>query len=857
MGIHHPPIGVGLKDQEMDTVHSLIRQMQMVDFNRSKLIALQRHMVEHLGSGFPDDDAEKRLAEDLETWIQWWRLPSLWLTYLFQLLTQKRNSRYHASACLLYSDAQANFNEDLAYPSIENALLVVLKSEAAGVSGLKTLERKLKIRLKCYHDFFYNLSQPQDYMSVNPLICHLYTVVARRNFSQAFPDLGDPFQQKGPDALSSVIDQCASQNRLYYLVLARRFLALYYEANYAYIEAITEYKRALEEAIPARLETEIGHLHRHCADALLRLGRREEAVEHLKKACAHEAFPDFAYWHALSAYKLGDALMPSSGIESDPSRPGTGRRIEININRDRKILLQALEAYRKGRILFEAGLASPVPVARAVKQQLFRSFHANAIKTAQLLGDVKNLIAEIEAGGPRQATELVAEIEACESETPDKVKEFRRVRALFFSSLNTFPGDFDHHCQTLLEKNEDRQRFMKSYVSLQGQITKAQMSDVVAEEVLKLHIPGLTFMLFDVGWNDSTVTIIDVENGRLRASAITQFGYRDLEVIHKRYREGLGKAEKSHVQREQIFRKTLDCLLADYQDILGPIFESSLPFLKNRHVKIFPRAQLNTVPLHALHVNGKFLLEQFTLSYGQTLGLVLKTHARNVKNTSNSKTMIVYNDRGLPFYEGVLRHFEQSDNWYHVLIRPSLEAFLDSVRQHDPSDLLFACHGVYDSDDPRNSRLMFGGEGGTSLWEILSELDLNKCRSVLLGACESGLARCKVDAEYIGFPGVFHSAGADHVLGSLWKVNQLATAILLDFYFDVLVNEKVNLPEALRHAQKNLMRMKRDDVLTWIIKNCQKMPNNLQDSICKTVQKLDSIPFAHPQFWAGFFLSGP
>lgn len=160
MGTHLPSIGAGLKDQEMNTIRLLIRQMEAADFDRSRLDALQWQMIEHLDSGFPDEGAERRLVEDLETWVQWWRLPSLWLTYLFQLLTQQRSSRYHASACILYSDAQANFNEDLAYPSIENALLVVLKSEAAGVSGLETIERKLKIRLKHYHDFFYNLSKP-------------------------------------------------------------------------------------------------------------------------------------------------------------------------------------------------------------------------------------------------------------------------------------------------------------------------------------------------------------------------------------------------------------------------------------------------------------------------------------------------------------------------------------------------------------------------------------------------------------------------------------------------------------------------------------------------------------------------
>jgi CHAT domain-containing protein/tetratricopeptide (TPR) repeat protein len=812
--------------------------MQKANFDRSKLLILQWQMVEQLASGFPEKGAEGRLGDELKYWVRWYRLPGLWLAYLFQLLTQQRRSPNHILACLLYSEAQANFNHDLAYPSMENGYLVVLRLKAAGISGLEAMERNLRGRLKSYYDFYYNLSQPKDYMEVDPLNCHLYNIVVFRNFRQAFPAVGDPTRQPGPNALRALIDQCTDLDRLYYRVLGRRFLANHYEEKHAYAEAITEYELALRDAIPVRLETEIGHLHRNCAAALLRAGRREEAVAHLKRACAHEAHPDFAYWRALSAYKLGDALMPSGSGEADPSRPGAGWRVEINLDRDRRILQKALDAYREGRIMFEAGLASPVPVARAVKQQLFRSFHANAMMAAQHLGDARNLIAELEAGGPRQAAELVAEIEACKSATPDAVREFRRVRALFFSDLSTVPGDFGQYCQKLLETNADRQRFMKSYVSLETQITMAQMSDPVAEQVLKLRLPGLAFMLFNVGWNDSNVILVDMENGRVVASAIARYGYNDLEAVHQRYREGLARAEKSHVRREPLFRTTLENLLVDYQEILGPIIENLLPFLKSRHLVIFPRAQLNAVPLHALQAEGKFLLEHFTISYSQTLGLFLKTHVRSAATPSASKVMTVYNDRGLPFYEGVLARLDQPDRGNHVLTNPS-------------------CHGAYDPDDPGNSRLMFGGPDGTSFWKILSELDLTNCRAVLLGACESGLARCKVDAEYMGFPGAFHSAGADHVLGSLWKVNQLATAILLDRYFDALAIEQVSRPEALRNSQLDLMRMERDEVLAWVINNCQRMPASLRDDVCKGVGKLDSLPFAHPQWWAGFFLSGP
>lgn len=854
------PSGANLDHLQRKTLGLLLKQMQAARFDRNTLLAQQWPMVAQLAKAFPEEGAVVRLSEELEHWVRWYRLPGLWLTYLFQLMLKQRGSFYHVLACLLYSEAQANLNEDLAYPSMENAYLDTLKIRAAGVNGLEAVEHDLRNRLKTYHDFYYNLSRPQDYMAVNPLICHLYTIIVRRRFQEAFPDIGDPSRQSEPKGLQAVIEHCQDMDRLYYRVLARRFLALHHETKHAYVEAVREYELALQDAIPARLETEIGHLHRHCAAALMNIKRRDEAVAHLEKACAHETLPDFAYWHALSAYKLGDARflrLAAGTAETDPLRPAAGTIVALDPDRDRKTLQHVMETYRRGRIAFESGLPSPVPVARAVKQQLFRSFHENALKPAQVLGDPRNMLAELEAGGPRQATELVAEIEGCRSATPGAVREFRKVRALFFSSLSTVAADFEQYCRTLLETNADRQSYMKSYLSLTRQIRQAQMSDPVAEQVLKLRIPGLTFLLFNVGWSESNVTLVDVENGRLVASGIGPFGYRDLQTVQQRYREGLSRAENSNVERDSLFREALDRFLSDYQALLGPVLENLLSFLKGRHVKIFPRAQLNAVPMHALKAGGKYLLEHCTVSYGQTLGLFLKIHERTAAKPAALNVMTVFNDQNLPFYEGVIENLDQESSVrHHVLTNPSFGQLLDAVKQEAPSDLLFACHGTYAQDDPENSRLMFGDPDGTSFWQIFSELDLTGSRSVVLGACESGLSRSEVDAEYLGFTGAFHSAGADYVLGSLWKVNQLSTAILLDRYFELLAQKKANRPEALRCAQKDLMRMERAEVLAWVVKNCWKMPSDLQRKVQKAVKRLDPEPFAHPQSWAGFYISG-
>ncbi len=75
-------------------------------------------------------------------------------------------------------------------------------------------------------------------------------------------------------------------------------------------------------------------------------------------------------------------------------------------------------------------------------------------------------------------------------------------------------------------------------------------------------------------------------------------------------------------------RLALDALGTRYNELLGPVLERLLPFLPGRHLKIFPRLQMNGAALHALRFEGKYLLEHCdAISYGQTLGLFLENHA--------------------------------------------------------------------------------------------------------------------------------------------------------------------------------------------------------------------------------------
>jgi len=120
----------------------------------------------------------------------------------------------------------------------------------------------------------------------------------------------------------------------------------------------------------------------------------------------------------------------------------------------------------------------------------------------------------------------------------------------------------------------------------------------------------------------------------------------------------------------------------------------------------------------------------------------------------------------------------------------------------DHTMIHFACHGVYEPEAPLFSALLLSkagnDDGRLEAHEIFS-LKLN-CELVALSACETGLAHITRGDEIIGLARSFIFSGAPSILTSLWKVDDLATAVMVKRFYRFL---KSGYPkaEALRRAQ--------------------------------------------------------
>jgi CHAT domain-containing protein len=181
---------------------------------------------------------------------------------------------------------------------------------------------------------------------------------------------------------------------------------------------------------------------------------------------------------------------------------------------------------------------------------------------------------------------------------------------------------------------------------------------------------------------------------------------------------------------------------------------------------------------------------------------------------------------------------------------PTEPEALRTTRDTASADLLFACHGVFHPQDPGASRLEIGGSGGLSLSTLLAEAALPGLRSVTMAACASGQIRAEIVSESIGLSGVLLAAGVRHVIGSLWDVNELATALLLTKQFGGL-RDGLEPAAALNAAQRDLRQMSAAEVAGWIRKH---VPEG--ERFARQVTVGQDTPFAAPFYWAGFMATG-
>ncbi|HEY3569245.1 MAG TPA: CHAT domain-containing protein [Thermoanaerobaculia bacterium] len=187
-----------------------------------------------------------------------------------------------------------------------------------------------------------------------------------------------------------------------------------------------------------------------------------------------------------------------------------------------------------------------------------------------------------------------------------------------------------------------------------------------------------------------------------------------------------------------------------------------------------------------------------------------------------------------------------------------IDDVVESLRR--PQEVIhLACHGVHDPLDPWSGTGLFltNAAGAPNLTlEGLSSLRLFGCQLAVLSACETALTNPgDVTDEYLGLSAALLSAGAATVFGSLWQINDVATALIIIRACERLISDdSAGYAYSLWEAQNWLRTTDREELEQLIMA----LPCNARakEDALEILSRLGDPPFAHPFWWAALACIG-
>jgi CHAT domain-containing protein len=271
--------------------------------------------------------------------------------------------------------------------------------------------------------------------------------------------------------------------------------------------------------------------------------------------------------------------------------------------------------------------------------------------------------------------------------------------------------------------------------------------------------------------------------------------------------------------------------LANAEDVHQMLFAPLRGKLRHDRLILVPHGVLHYMPFAALRnpSNGRYLVEDYTISY-----------------TPSASALRFLQEKESPLNGGALVLGDPAavSGSYHRLAGAQREATAiahafgtePKLGPAASESLLYGLNGKYDlvhigahaeynADQPIFSRVVLAKDardGNLEVHEVLADVDLTGVNLLVLSACGTARGARSGGDEIVGLTRAVLYAGAPGVITTLWDIDDQASADFMeDFYARLLAGAAV--ADALRQAQ---------------------------------VATLKRTPYADPQFWAAFELSG-
>ncbi|HWE60230.1 MAG TPA: CHAT domain-containing protein [Chloroflexota bacterium] len=227
---------------------------------------------------------------------------------------------------------------------------------------------------------------------------------------------------------------------------------------------------------------------------------------------------------------------------------------------------------------------------------------------------------------------------------------------------------------------------------------------------------------------------------------------------------------------------------------------------------VVPHGALHYLPLHALGA-GTPLLARHRVCYAPSASILLRERPQPQSVPQHSCLALGYGGDSLHYADLEARHVAQlTGGMAHVGEQATAERLLREGGAYRALHLV--CHGTFNPRAPLASGLLLA-DGKLDAMTVMQNLRLH-ADLVVLSACDTGQAQVLRGDELMGLARAFLYAGAAAVVVSLWPVDDLATALLMDAFYRAraaLPADRAGAAEALRQAQRELRAMTVEEAL--------------------------------------------
>lgn len=221
-----------------------------------------------------------------------------------------------------------------------------------------------------------------------------------------------------------------------------------------------------------------------------------------------------------------------------------------------------------------------------------------------------------------------------------------------------------------------------------------------------------------------------------------------------------------------------------------------------------PDGPLRTVPLAALHDGERFVIERFAVA--TTPGLLL-TDPRPLDRPHLQLLLAGVSKprEGFPALPFVRAEIEKIGETFggQVLLDEDFQAggMVERLDAGSFDVVHIASHGEFAAEAGRS--FVLSGDGRLALDDIEEAVSVTRFRQrpvelLSLTACETAADEPR---SALGLAGVAVKAGARSALGTLWRVEDRATADLVSIFYRELSAPDISRAEALRRAQRALL----------------------------------------------------